>query len=290
MHGHQTSEDAVADTPEQSSYLRPFIARAIGLTQVAGGGFEAMLGFGMTAVPTGVTQVGGVILILHGGDAIVAGFRSLWTGEIQSTGTQQLGAAGASALGASPRTSQLVGTAVDLAAGVGPAIGVAVTQRVMRWEAERVGTTVILAYRPATTGLRGADPWGHNAVGVRLGDTYAFAHFQGLPTGMARELPESRLGEFALSEISVSLGRASAAEARRRVLVDARARETWNMFLGPNCTTTALDVLRRAGIVIPVWSRTPVLLQLGLHRGVDISIFSGTAGALAPPAGRAVGR
>jgi hypothetical protein len=52
--------------------------RIVGVIQVVGGGLEVALGVGAVGLPTGVTQVGGVILIGHGADTVIAGFRSLY--------------------------------------------------------------------------------------------------------------------------------------------------------------------------------------------------------------------
>ena len=42
---------------------------------------EVALGIGGVAVPTPVTTLGGIILIAHGSDTIIAGFRMLWFGK-----------------------------------------------------------------------------------------------------------------------------------------------------------------------------------------------------------------
>ena len=99
---------------------------AVGLMQMAGGGLEILLGAGGVATPTGVTQVGGVILIAHGADTFNAGFRSIHSGQVQRSFTQQGASAAATKLGASEQTAAGVGTVVDLAAGLGPSVTITV--------------------------------------------------------------------------------------------------------------------------------------------------------------------
>jgi len=75
---------------------------------------------------TGVTQVGGVILIAHGADTFIAGFRSIHSRQVQRSFTQQGASAAATKLGASEQTAAGVGTVVDLAAGLGPSVTITV--------------------------------------------------------------------------------------------------------------------------------------------------------------------
>ena len=74
--------------------------RVVGVVQMAGGALEIALGAGGVATPTGITQVGGVILIAHGADTFVAGFRSVLSGQVQQSLTQQGASAAAESLGA----------------------------------------------------------------------------------------------------------------------------------------------------------------------------------------------
>ncbi|MFN6999798.1 MAG: hypothetical protein ACK4ST_07165, partial [Elioraea tepidiphila] len=66
-------------------------SRLVGGIQVIGGGLEIALGVGGIVLPEPATTVGGVILVAHGADTVVAGFRTLWHGEVQHSYTQQLG-------------------------------------------------------------------------------------------------------------------------------------------------------------------------------------------------------
>jgi hypothetical protein len=250
--------------------------RLVGGLQVIGGGLEVALGVGGIVVPEPATTVGGIILVAHGTDTVIAGFRTLWYGEVQATLTQQGGTAAARALGASPETARRVGTGVDLAAGVGPSLAVGVSRRMAIAAAERSSATVAVAYLP-----RRALEMGHNAVGVRVGQTSAWVEFVGHPVGKVMRMPPRELGNgYIVTELAVSAPQASRAMAAQQAL-QALGRQRWGM-LSPNCTTTALHVLREAGIVVPAWSRSPFLLQLGVRAGPEITMFGGAAAALAP--------
>jgi hypothetical protein len=50
----------------------------------------------------------------------------------------------------------------------------------------------------------------------------------------------------------------------------------------PNCTTTALHVLRQGGVVVPAWSMSPGLLHLGVKVGSEVTFMAGTVGTMAP--------
>lgn len=253
--------------------------RLIGVVQVAGGALEVTFGSGMMAAPTGITQVGGVILIAHGGDTIIAGFRSIWTGQLQSSGTQQLGAAAARGLGAGERAAQIVGSGVDLAAGVGPSIAASISRRIAIAGAERSATRVAIAYLDL-----GAYRLGHNAVGVRLGGRDVWVEFRGRPMGEVVPMFGGPSRHYVVTEIAVSAGQAERARQASRVLL-ASGQQAWG-YLGPNCTTVVRTVLGEAGIVVPEWSRTPFLLHLGVNWGAEISILGGSTGTLAPAGAR----
>jgi hypothetical protein len=51
---------------------------------------------------------------------------------------------------------------------------------------------------------------------------------------------------------------------------------------GPNCTTTALQVLRQGGVVVPAWSVSPGLLHMGVRSGPEITFMAGTIGSTTP--------
>ncbi|HLG61748.1 MAG TPA: SpvB/TcaC N-terminal domain-containing protein [Ktedonosporobacter sp.] len=103
---------------------RTWINRGIGVLQVVGGGLEIAVGVGGEALPTGVTQVLGVVAIAHGGDTAWAGLRTIWTGEVQKTYTEQAVTAAAKGLGASDKTAGYIGAGTDFVVGVVPSMGV----------------------------------------------------------------------------------------------------------------------------------------------------------------------
>lgn len=251
--------------------------RLVGGLQILGGGLEVALGVGGIILPEPATTVGGIILVAHGSDTVVAGFRTLWYGEVQATLTQQAGTAAARGLGASPQAAQRIGTGIDIVAGVGPSLGVSVSRRLAIAAAERSSATVAVAYLP-----RRALEMGHNAVGVRVGQTSTWVEFVGVPVGKVMRMPTRELGNgYIVTELAVSSPQAARALAGQQAL-QALGRQTWGL-VGPNCTTTALHVLREAGVVMPAWSRTPFLLQLGVRAGPEITVF-GAAAASAVPA------
>jgi hypothetical protein len=256
----------MADSDSQST------GRIVGAIQMVGGALEIALGAGGVAAPTGVTQVGGVILIAHGADTFLAGFRSMYYGEVSTTYTQQGATWAAKQAHASDQTAHYIGVGTDIVAGVGPSIGIGISRRLAIAGATRAGESVSVAYLS-----RSAFEMGHNAVGIRQGGTTAWVHFAGRPIGqvVARGAPA---GEYVITELAVSSEQAAAASATRQILVGS-AEQAWG-YLGPNCTTTTLEILRSAGIVVPAWSRTPMLLQLGLKAGAEITIFGGTAAAI----------
>jgi hypothetical protein len=248
--------------------------RLVGALQLVGGVLEVGLGIGGVAVPSGVTQVGGVILIAHGSDTIIAGFRTLWDGEVKQSFTQTGATMAAQGLGASQETAQRIGMGVDFAAGVGPSIGVSVTRRLAIAGAERATTKVAVAYLS-----RGALQMGHNAVGVRTGGTTAWVHFAGLPRGAV--VPRGTPGaEYVITELAVTGQQAARAIQMQNTLLRSGI-QTWRVC-GPNCTTTALQVLRSGGVVVPGWSLSPGLLHLGVRSGGEITFMAGAIGTMAP--------
>jgi hypothetical protein len=243
----------------------------VGAIQMVGGVLEIALGVGGVAAPTGITQVGGVILIAHGADTFLAGFRSMYYGEVSNTYTQQGATWAAKQAHASDDTAKYIGVGADFVAGVGPSIGISISRRLAIAGAERASERVAVAYLS-----RGALEMGHNVVGIRQGGTTAWVHFAGMPMGavVERGAPGA---EYVITEIAISTERAAAATATRQILVGS-GRQAW-AYLGPNCSTTTLQILRSAGIVMPAWARTPMLVNLGLNAGAEISIFGGAAAA-----------
>lgn len=250
-------------------------ARLVGGLQVIGGGLEIALGVGGIVLPEPATTVGGIILVAHGTDTVVAGFRTLWYGEVQHSVTQQLGTAAARGLGASESTARGIGTGIDIAAGVGPALGVSLTRRLAIAGAEQASERVAVAYLS-----RSAFQMGHNAVGVTAGGKTAWVHFAGTSPGRVVPLLGGPGKGYVLTELSVTAQQASRASAAVQTL-RAAAPQTWG-FLGPNCTTVATRVLREAGVVVPYWSQTPFLLHLGVNAGAEITVMAGTAATVSP--------
>jgi hypothetical protein len=147
----------------------------VGVIQVAGGALEIALGAGGVATPTGVTPVGGVILIAHGADTFIAGFRSIYSGQVQQSFTQQGASAVATQLGASPQTAQYIGTGADVVAGLGPSFTITVARKLAIASAGTASERVAVAYLN-----RGALELGHNAVGIQQGGgKIAWIHFFG---------------------------------------------------------------------------------------------------------------
>jgi hypothetical protein len=255
--------------------LSPVWARAVGGLQILGGGLEVAFGVGGLAAPTGVTQVGGIILVAHGGDTVIAGFRTLWHGRVERSFTEQAGEQAARSLGASDNTARLVGAGVDVVAGIGPSVAVGVSRRVALVAAEEGTPRVVVAYLH-----RSAFQVGHNAIGVEVGGTRTWVHFAGVPTGQVSEMAGGPSARYVLTEIVVPGEAADRARAAQQMLLGAGPR-TWSWF-GPNCTTTALDVLGKAGVLVPAWSRSPFLLSLGMRAGPEITFLGGSIGTVTP--------
>lgn len=259
-----------------------FTARAVGAIQIIGGGLEVALGVGGVLVPEPATTVGGVILVAHGSDTIVAGFRSLWYGKVQESLTQQGAQAAATALGATPETSRRIGIGVDVAAGVGPSIAMSIGRRLAIAGAQQSTSKVAVAYLN-----QGAAHYGHNAVGVTVNNSTAWFHlgwtrpplaaFSQLPAKSTKAM--ERAG-FVVAELAVTGTQAGRVAHVSQQLIRG-GEKTWRL-MGPNCTTTALQVLRSGGVVIPAWAQSPFLLYSGVKFGTEITVVSGTAATMTP--------
>ncbi|MBA2937207.1 insecticidal toxin complex protein [Paenibacillus sp. CGMCC 1.16610] len=105
-----------------------WLNRGIGLLQVVGGVMEISAGSAGVAAPTGVTQVLGVVAIIHGIDTAATGIRTIVSGEVQHTLTEQAASGTARALGASEKTAGRIGAGVDFVAGVGPSVAIGATK------------------------------------------------------------------------------------------------------------------------------------------------------------------
>ncbi len=94
-----------------------------GTLQVVGGCSEAALGAYAVGQSAGLAAVPGWIAFAHGSDVCGAGFRTLWTGEVQESLTKQGAEAGLIALGASPETADVASTYIDAGLSAYGAIG-----------------------------------------------------------------------------------------------------------------------------------------------------------------------
>lgn len=101
-----------------------WLNRGIGLLQTIGGVGEMVLGGLGLAAPTGVTQVAGGLLALHGADTLSTGLATMWTGEVQDTLTADGITAAAEGLGASPDTAENIGDYSDAGLGIIGSLGV----------------------------------------------------------------------------------------------------------------------------------------------------------------------
>jgi hypothetical protein len=248
--------------------------RLAGTLQVVGGAMEVALGIGGVVVPEPATTVGGIILIAHGSDTIIAGFRTLWSEEVTHSLTQTGATMAAEGLGASHQTARLVGTGVDLAVGIGPSICISVTRRLAIAGAEKASHRVAVAYLQ-----RSALKMGHNAVGVKTGATTVWVHFAGVPRGAVRAMRRLK-AHYIITELAVNGKQAARAVKAQQALINAGV-QTWR-YAGPNCTTAALQVLRQGGVVVPAWSVSPGLLHLGVRAGAEITFMAGAIGSTAP--------
>lgn len=148
--------------PTRGKVTWSWAPRATGIFQVVGGVLEVTLGIGGVAVPEPTTTVGGVILIAHGADTIIAGFRTLWSGQVTHSLTQTGATVAAEGFGASPETARRIGIGADFVAGVGPSVAFSVTRRLAIAGAEQASHKVAVAYL-----RRSALQMGHNAIGVK---------------------------------------------------------------------------------------------------------------------------
>ena len=255
-----------------------FTARAVGALQIIGGGLEVALGVGGVIMPEPATTVGGVILVAHGTDTMVAGFRSLWYGEVQESLTKQGTQAAALALGASPQTAHRIGIGVDVAAGVGPSISMSVARRVAIAGAQQSSSKVAVAYLS-----RGAGEYGHNAVGVTVHNSTAWFELVGTSAAkvVRSPFPPPIKDGYVITELAVTGTQAGRAMTMGNALKEA-GRVTWSAT-GTNCATTALQVLKSGGVVVPAWARSPFLLYNGVRFGNEITVLGGAAATISPP-------
>lgn len=94
--------------------------RIWGGVRAVGGGIEAVVGGALVLAPepTMLTKVGGGVLVAHGSDNLIAGFRQAWSGRPAESMTQQGATALASSLGADPVTASRIGVGIDIGVGL----------------------------------------------------------------------------------------------------------------------------------------------------------------------------
>jgi hypothetical protein len=275
QHSYSKPEKNPPPRPTRGQVTWSWAPRAAGIFQIVGGVLEVTLGVGGVAVPEPATTVGGVILIAHGTDTIIAGFRTLWSGQVTHSLTQTGATIAAEEFGASPETARRIGIGADVVAGIGPSVAFSVTRRLAIAGAEQASHKVAVAYLH-----RSAMQMGHNAVGVKTGSTTAWVHFAGVPQGAVQAMGKGPNARYIITELMVNGQQAARAVKSQQSLISAGV-QTWRYF-GPNCTTTALHVLRQGGTVVPAWSMSPGLLHLGVKVGGEVTFMAGTVGTMAP--------
>ncbi len=251
--------------------MNPWAARGIGVLQLVGAGLEAAGGVGALAVPepTGLTKVGGVLLLGHAVDTGQTALRTIWSGEVKHTLTQQAGEAVATAAGASPETARKIGIGVDIAAGAGPSVAVAAGRRLAVTGAEE-GASMSLAYLH-----RGATQIGHNAVGVASEGRTLWFDLAGKPAASFAERAAPK-ASYLMTEIPVAASSARTAMSTAEKLTLDLGSTVWKAC-GPNCATTAREVLTAGGVATPEWARTPLLLHLGVNYGYEATAAASAA-------------
>jgi len=257
----------------------PLVTRLVGALQILGGGFEAAMGMGALAVGGPLGIVGGVLLVSHGTDTIVAGFRSVLTGEVTPTLTHQLVEGTAKGLGASSKLADGLGVAADLGLGVGPSLAMSAVRRLAMAGASQSMNTLSLAHL-RIPGLLGARGYSSVATGIRRGSRVSWYHQVGGQFMQVRTLRpgpvryEHRVIELGITPEQLAAARSSVASSIGTISV-------WSVF-GANHATEARNILQAAGILLPAWAGTPTLLHLGLRAGPEITALAGTVSAGAP--------
>lgn len=113
--------------------------------------------------PTLVTKIGGWTLAVHGSDTTATGLRQIWTGEPQTSLTEETADAMARLFGADPRHAAMIGAIVDtavpllVAAGIGAARLLAVRVGVIDLAAEEAAGGHTIARHVARTEAELAD-------------------------------------------------------------------------------------------------------------------------------------
>ena len=302
--------------PETTSATPTGITNAVGAIQVGGGGVEMyaggaglITGIGLLLLPEPSVSKAAALIILggilfgHGADTTAAGVRTLNSGQIQRTYTYQGAEALSQDLGASPGLARGLATTVDIAAGLGPSIGVGLTRQSLISAAEEGGPSLAVGYLhrgtsvvgetgqvigvPVGAGQVAGVPLGHNVVGVIAGDgTQQFFHLVIGKGGQALMVPYAGATAESLAEggylmtmvPTTASGATNALVAASKTVPAAVAGQSW-AILGPNCTTAAADVLTAGGASVPLWAQSSPLL---LHAAMQFpmlgqSVASGTS-------------
>ena len=258
----------------------------VGTLQVLGGAVEVVGGFfggAATCLETiGGGCVVGVLAMGHGADTFTSGIGTMWSGNISQTYTARAGSATARELGASPTTQHWVGVGVDVTVGLGTSLGTGLVRQAAIEGSTESATAVTLGFLP-----RGPLDMGHNVVGItRLAGegegatetATTFWHLVGAPGQQVKYVPyitdAAQLGQkgYVLTRIGVAPAAANEALAattlvpRELLQAGGGTAPMWG-YLGPNCTTTAAQVLRSAGVSVPAFARTPMLIYAGVNYG-----------------------
>ena len=242
----------------------------VGILQIGGGVLELVAAGGLLLAPepTMATKAGGIVLGAHALDTLGHGIASIATDEPQETFTQQAGEGVALYAGADPTTAHWIGVGTDVVAGAGPSLGVGISRRL----AIRTLATVEAEGGAAlTVGYlgRGGIEMGHNVVGVTRGGTTTWFHLAGDITaegGVSFARRSAPSSQYLISTFAVDAAAADRAFASAGRMGVELSPSTWT-FLGNNCSTTAIAVLREGGVTAPLWARTPSLVYFGVNYG-----------------------
>jgi len=124
---------------------------------------------------------------------------------------------------------------------------------------------------------------GHNKVAIQVGEESAtqWFHLVGRPVARVAgtAAPDARYIAALGTEIPVSLQGGLRALNTAREL-QAAAPVTWSV-LGPNCATTAAQVLRSGGVILPAGSSlSPTILGVSARYGWQITATGASGAAL----------
>jgi len=286
-----------AQDPHAPATFNPWLARGIGLLQVTGGLLEIGGAVGLLVLPEPTSKVGGVILILHGVDTLVAGARSLYGGLPADTATKQLASAGARSLGAGDTVSEVVGVGTDLVAGMGPSVAVSITRRAAitaATESPQIGARLSLGLARTTQEVGSVEiPFGHAAVGIQRGAGAVVWLDAALGPGADTALQVGRqIGPLARKGYAVTTIAVAAEDVERATIVAntlalrMRQQKVLWQLLGPNCATFAGDLLRAGRIAVPYGAQfTPYTLYLGVRSGYTITAAGSGAAVTASEIG-----